>query len=372
MTTARRLAPLVALVACLAAAPTARATFWRPFELERLNRRLCGKVEDFTNRHDGDRRICSAALGEKRDLYVYLPPNFDCRKRYSVVFWLHGYSQDEHKFVESVVCHLDRAIARGQVPPCIIVAPDGSVTGRPCLYNPGSFFLNTKAGRFEDFLMQDVWDFVHQRYPIRPERDAHILAGVSMGGGSAFNLGIKYRDRVRTVVGLFPPLNTRWMDCHGDYFANFDPNCWGWRTDTRRGHEVVGVFYGVVPVKLKQLLDPLYNRRDPMTLEELSRENPIEMLDRLDLKDGELEMYIGYGDKDQFNIDAQAESFIYRACQKGLTLKVNKVIGGRHDLDTALKLFPYALDWLCPRVPPPADAAEGPQLAPTIPTTSSP
>ena len=324
----------------------------RPFELNRINRGLHGRVVDYTDRHEGDHRIFSAALQEKRGLYVYLPPCYDPHKPYPLMIWLHGLTQDEHSFLEYVVHDIDRVMASGQLPPAIVVAPDGSLSRINCLRIGGSFFLNSKAGRFEDFVMQDVWDFMHQHYPIRPEPEAHILAGVSMGGGAAFNLAIKHRDRVKVVFGFFPPLNLRWMDCHGNYRGNFDPNCWGWRTDTDRRMEVMGRFYGVVTVRLWRLLDPVFGRNNPQTLEELSRENPLEMIDRLQLKPGELEMYVAYGAKDQFNMDAQVESFLYFARQRGLTVCVGYDPRGRHDFRTARRLFPGVVHWLAPRLAP--------------------
>ena len=48
----------------------------------------------------------------------------------------------------------------------------------------------------------------------------------------------------------------RWLDCHGRYMRDFDPDCWGWRTDFSRGHEVVGRFYGVVTIRLRQVIEP--------------------------------------------------------------------------------------------------------------------
>ena len=42
--------------------------------LDRLNRKLRGRVVDFTENHGADRRIYSPILGRPRDLYVYLPP----------------------------------------------------------------------------------------------------------------------------------------------------------------------------------------------------------------------------------------------------------------------------------------------------------
>jgi S-formylglutathione hydrolase FrmB len=335
-------------------APAAANRIPHPFELDRLNRRLSGQVIDHTRHHGTDRRIWSEALGEKREMYVYLPPHFDPHKRYPMIVWLHGFAQDEHSFIEYVVEPLDRAMAAGQLPPAIVAAPDGSLSGRAGItfLSPGSFFINSKAGNFEDFLMVDVWNFLHEHYPIRPEREAHVMAGVSMGGGAAFHTALKYRDRVGVVVGLMPPLNTRWVDCHGRYRTHFDPDCWGWRTDFGRGCEVVGRFYGVVTIRLKRIFDPLYDRGDPNAIAQISRDNPIEMLGRLDVKPGELEMCVAYGGKDQFNLAAQVESFLYVAEQRGLGVRVCYDPKGKHDFPTAERLFPCVLKWLAPRLEP--------------------
>jgi S-formylglutathione hydrolase FrmB len=339
------------VVLVLGLAPAAGANpLRREGELDRINRQLHGVVVDYTHNHGADRRIWSAALGQPRDLYVYLPPGFDPGRCYPFVIWLHGFAQDEQSFLLQVARPLDEAIAGGRLPPVIIAAPDGSLDGNPCFFPAGSFFINSKAGRFEDFIMQDVWNFMMEHYPLRPEREAHVLAGASMGGGGAFNLAIKYRDRIGVVFGLFPPLNTRWVDCRGRYVANFDPCCWGWRTQFPP-HEIIGRFYAVVVVPLRRLMDPIFGR-GPDVLEQVSLENPIEMIDRLNLQEGELAMYVGYGGKDQFNIDAQVESFLYRARQRGLTVAVGYDPNGKHDLATALKLIPGALGWLTERLAP--------------------
>src|SRR5438105_5904273 len=81
--------------------------------LDRTNRTLAGHVDDYTNNHGSDRRIWSAALCERRDLYVYLPPGFDPCKKYPIIVWLHGFAQDEQSFLYDVVPKLDRAMADG-------------------------------------------------------------------------------------------------------------------------------------------------------------------------------------------------------------------------------------------------------------------
>jgi S-formylglutathione hydrolase FrmB len=347
----KRIACLLLVLVLLPAAP-ARAGGWcRKGDLDRANHRLHGQLVDYTHNHGADRRIWSEALGQRRDLYVYLPPGFDPARCYPLMIWLHGFAQDEQSFLLYVVQPLDDAMASGKLPPMIVASPDGSLNGDPCLITAGSFFLDSDAGRFEQYLMHDVWDFLFANYPIRPEREAHVLAGVSMGGGSAYNLGIKYRDRFKVIVGIFPPLNTRWVDCHCKYMSHFDPDCWGWRTDFSRRHEVIGRFYGVVVIPLNRVVEPLYGR-GPDVLPRSSAENPIEMLDRYDLHEGELSMYIGYGGKDQFNITAQVDSFLYRAKERGLGICVAYDPDGKHDLASAKKLLPGLLDWLRPQIQP--------------------
>lgn len=330
-------------------------------ELDRVNRCLHGVVVDHTFNHGSDNRIRSAALGEKRDLYVYLPPAFDPTHLYPLMIYLHGFGQDELYVLKNQIDWFDRAIACGQLPPMIIAIPDGSIQGRATLLNGASFFANSKAGRFEDYLMQDVWSFLHATYPVRPEREAHVLAGTSMGGSAVFHLGVKYRKCFKVLVGFFPAVNLRWVDCHQRYMADFDPRCWGWRTEPKP-LEVVGVFLnGLYRVRYKHLIGPLFGI-GPDSIAQVSAINPIELLQRYDLKEGELAMYIGYAGKDEFNIDAQVESYLYCARQRGLTIEVGYDPNGKHGLETGKKLFPQAAEWLGRQLAPALTPAE--ELAP--------
>lgn len=342
----------LALCVCLLGMADARAGFLKKAKIDRVNAHLAGKVLDFTENSGVDKRIWSEALHERRDLYVYVPPGYDCSVPYPVMLWLNGFMQDEVSFLEGVVQLLDGAIACGKLPPMIIAAPDGSIKGRPSLFSAGSFYINSQAGNFEDFIVEDVWCFLLSHFAIRPERGAHVIAGASMGGFGAYNLGIKHPELFGVILGVFPPVNLRWVNCHGRYMGNFDPCCWGWRSDRIPGREVVGRFYlGLVRVHASRLLTPLFGR-GPEVLPSLSRENPIEMLTRYCVQPGEYEMYIAYAGKDQFNIDAQVESFLYRAHQLGLCIGVGYAPHGRHNRRTAARLFPDAADWLAPRVAP--------------------
>jgi S-formylglutathione hydrolase FrmB len=339
---------LLALGPCEASAHVLR----RPLALERVNRKLCGKILDYTHNHTGDYRIWSESLHEKRDLYVYLPPHYDPCKHYPMAIYLHGFREDESGFLEDVVCPLDRAISEGKLPPVIIAAPDGSIHGAACLATAGTFFLNSNLGNFEDYLVHDIYGFVMHNFPVRPEPEAHVLLGASMGGGAAFTKVMKYPHLFKVAAAVFPPLNLRWISCRGRYMDNFDPCCWGWRENFDRGKEVVGRFYGVITIRMRTVIYPLYGRNNPDVVALVASNNPIELLDTLDIQPGCLSFFVAYAGKDEFNIDAQVESFLYRAREKGIEVGVSYDPKGHHDVKTAQKLLPDVIHWLNERLLP--------------------
>lgn len=336
--------------------PAAVSAEWPPFasivrkgELNRLNRRLAGEVIDYTANHGVNRRIYSRSLEQYRDIYVYLPPGYTPDRRYPVMFWMHAYSNDECDFLRTVAPHLDDAMARGDMPPTILVAIDGTVSGECRLIPQATFFTNSRLGRFEDHVMVDVWDFVHDRYSINPDPRAHVMGGASMGGSAAYRMAIRYRDRVGNALGIFPALNLRYMDCRGGLLGNFRPECDRLREDFSQHSLAAARYFGFIPVPMKILLRPMINPRNARDF--VSDENPYELIDSLGLKPGELGMFAAYGTRDQFNMDAQVESFAHRAGQRGLEMTVIRRKGARHDRMAALSFVPDVVAWLRGRLP---------------------
>jgi hypothetical protein len=330
-------------------------------KLDQVNQKLAGQLLDFTHNHGCDRRLYCPSLGETRDAYVYLPPGYDGRTPFPAAIWMHGNGHDEEYFLE-IVEVFDRAIRERHLPPLVIAAPDGSVSGHSALFNAGSFYLNSKAGNYEDYVAHDIWNFTKKYFAVRPERGAHVLAGASMGGFGAYNIGFKHREEFGQLVGIFAPLDLRYVDCHGRYRADYDPACVGERQVSRR-QEVLARFYGVVPIRARRTLDPLVGRRssNDERIAFMARESPREMLHRLDVRPGEFGMFVGYGTKDEFNIDAQCRHFLDDAAGRGIFPEVVVVEGGRHNAQTALAMFTPLTKWLsvqlAPYVPPGYDPA---------------
>ena len=70
------------------------------------------------------------------------------------------------------------------------------------------------------------------------------------------------------------------------------------------------------------------------------------------IKPGELQMYVCYGGKDEFNLAAQIESFLHVAKERGIEVGVGYDREGHHDMETADRLLPGLIEWLRPRIAP--------------------
>jgi len=131
----------------------------------------------------------SAILGRDLDYAVYLPPDYAISsRRYPVVYLLHGYSDDESGWIQfgEINMAADRAIALGEIPPMIIVMPDGGV----------SFYVNDCRNkvRYEDMFIQEFIPHVDRTYRTRPEKGYRGISGLSMGGWGSLVQAMRHPD----------------------------------------------------------------------------------------------------------------------------------------------------------------------------------
>ena len=344
-----RLAAALAVMATVLPVASAKSKAQKAAVLDQVNSQLHGRLIDVTNNHDVDRRFYSPALGTMRDMYVYVPPGYDGRTQFPIILWLHGFSQDEQGFL-TLAPAFDRAIVSGKLPPVIVAVPDGTFRGKAKLTRTGSFFVNGKQGNYEDLLVVDVWDYLTSHFAVRPEKEAHVLAGASMGGFSAFSTAIKHKDQFQIAVGILPLLNLRYADCHGNHFAPFDPNCMGVH-DRFQPFHLAGRLFGVIPVRDGAAMRPVFGGKRAVETQ-LQLENPAEILDLYDVQPGELKMFIAYGARDQFNVGGEVDSFLHFANLRGLSADVVIDPTGRHNKKTAVKFFGPLCDWLTPLLAP--------------------
>lgn len=118
---------------------------------------------------------------------VYLPFDYTTSNRYyPVVYLLHGYTDDDAAWIQFGEANLilDEAIEKREIPPMILVMPDGGV----------SWYINNYDGsmRYEDFFFQEFMPFVEAKYRIRTEKRYRGIAGLSMGGYGSLVYSLKH------------------------------------------------------------------------------------------------------------------------------------------------------------------------------------
>jgi pimeloyl-ACP methyl ester carboxylesterase len=345
--------PIAVCLLVASVALPARAQVFDFINLNRLNGKLCGRIVDRTWNHGPDRRLWSPILGMKRDLYVYLPPGYDPSVAYPLIVYLHGADIDEHAFLDPKdLLRLDGMMARGEIPPAIVAAPDGTYEGTNRIIGTHSLWVNGLGGRFEDHVVREVVPYLRQTYSIRPERGAHALLGISAGGYGAMGMALKHRDVFGVVATLGGPLNMLYYNCQGRYGDDFDPATYRERTEYDANEVIARFYFGLLRRKVRTFLTPVYGT-GPEVLVKLRQDNPADLLTSTDLRPGELAMYVAYGGRDNYNFDAHDQSFAWLAGLRGVELELVRDPKGRHNLPYFEAAEPPAFEWLGRQLLPP-------------------
>jgi S-formylglutathione hydrolase FrmB len=342
------------LFAILVPALSAQAQFNNCINLERVNSRLAGHVVDYTNNHGSNNRVFSPILGMPRDLYVYLPPGYNPGRAYSFALFFHMADSDENFFVgPNFINELDNMIVRGEFPPAIIACPDGTYHAWNQFQAKHSFYVNGLGGRFKDHILQEVIPFMMANYAIRPERQAHGLVGFSAGGYGAMGLAIEHRYFFGAVATLASPLNLRYSNVDGKYFENFDPASYRSKT-SYDPNEIIGTFAaGILRVRAQRFMQPVFGQGDAVA-PQIIRTNPADLIMSTNLRPGDLAIYVSYPGRDNFNFDAQAESFQWLANQRGIEVTAVRDPRGTHRPSYFRQNERAALLWLGQHLLPPA------------------
>lgn len=163
----------------------------------------------------------SNTTGEYRRIFVYTPPGYDDGKtRYPVLYLQHGHGEDEagwsHQGHENFI--LDNLIAAGKAKPMIIVNEDG-MTGAPLQIGPppkpapGSTppamprgLGSMKYETFDSIVSKDLIPFIDATFRTISDREHRAIAGLSMGGGEAFRIGLNHPDKFAYIGGFSPAL----------------------------------------------------------------------------------------------------------------------------------------------------------------------
>lgn len=136
----------------------------------------------------------SEALGKELKFAIQLPPSYhtDTKRRYPVLYFLHGMFGNEREFERrGVAAAISRMRDEGKIGDFIIVSPAGE----------NSFYLNAKNGAaYEDAIIKDLIPFIEKNYRIIGTPATRSIQGISMGGWGALLLAFKHPEMFSSVT----------------------------------------------------------------------------------------------------------------------------------------------------------------------------
>ena len=149
--------------------------------------------------------------------WVYLPAGYkadDKDTKYPVFVLLHGYGQNENTWGLSdkgrggkIKGYMDRGMASGKVEKFILVCVTG-VADKTWGPNGGGSSING-FNAFGGELRNDLLPYIQANYNTKDGRDNYAIAGLSMGGGQTFNIGIgECLDLISNFAGFSGALFT--------------------------------------------------------------------------------------------------------------------------------------------------------------------
>src|SRR4030095_202794 len=154
----------------------------------------------------------SKTVGTIRRALVYTPPGYSKRKKYPVLYLLHGIGGDEKEWLNGghpeVI--LDNLYANGKMEPMIVVMPNGRAMKDDRAV--GNIFDSAKVQAFATFekdLLNDLIPYIEKNFPVANDRESRAIAGLSMGGGQSLNFGLGNLDKFAWIGGFSSAPNTK-------------------------------------------------------------------------------------------------------------------------------------------------------------------
>jgi enterochelin esterase-like enzyme len=147
----------------------------------------------------GSIHLRSYRVSETKELHtvaIYVPPDYDRdpRARFPVLYLFHGGgdSQEGWSRLGHVAAIQENLLAAHKTRPMLVVMPygdiDGDATALPAIEAFGRELFN------------DVMPIVEKDYRVQADREGRAIAGLSMGAGQAFTLGLRNLDKFAWVA----------------------------------------------------------------------------------------------------------------------------------------------------------------------------
>lgn len=158
----------------------------------------------------------STTTERKRNVIVILPNGYTEEKKYPVLYLFHGGMGDENDWISGGVKNMiGNMIASGEAKEMILVLPNCRCREDDSVANADGFALG-HVQSFDNFLndfKDNLMPYIESNYSVAAGRENTAIAGLSMGGRVALNIGISLPEKVgytgafSPAYGIFPYTN---------------------------------------------------------------------------------------------------------------------------------------------------------------------
>ncbi|HEX4956092.1 MAG TPA: alpha/beta hydrolase-fold protein [Thermoanaerobaculia bacterium] len=228
----------------------------------------------------------AAPLGTARGTFrVLLPPGYPEAAPYPVLYFLHDFFADSGiLWRQGAAREISRRMRAGEMPPAVIVAPDGHK----------SYFADFYDGRrrYESWVVGSLREAVESRWAVRRDRAGRAVAGISMGGYAAARLALKHPELYQSAGSLSGALI---------------PFEWGLVRTT--------------PWPLRLNLKRIFGRSE--SANNLQANNLVALLDRdWHTREARPQLLVRCGREDKYDLDDAGEKFTALARKAGLEVEL--------------------------------------------------
>ena len=161
--------------------------------------------------------------------WVYLPAGYDANDKstkYPVFILLHGFGQNENTWGLTnegrggkIKGYMDRGMANGEVKKFILVCATGVADKSWGPNGSGNSF--TGYNYFGGELRNDLLPYIRENFNVAEGRDNVAMAGLSMGGGQTFTIGIA---QCLDLISNFAGFSGAMFGSAQDFIAGVDGN----------------------------------------------------------------------------------------------------------------------------------------------------
>jgi enterochelin esterase family protein len=140
------------------------------------------------------RTYFSSVQNTNRKVYIYLPPQYDTNpnQKFPVLYLRHGGGGNETSWYNEGCAGiiLENLIAQGKAKPMLIVMTNGNVeSGTAGAYSKEGIKI------VSDELFNEVIPLIEKNYRVYTDEPNRAIAGLSMGGGQSFYIGLQNTDK---------------------------------------------------------------------------------------------------------------------------------------------------------------------------------